>query len=170
MKQYTYCLFPKLIVIAGYALMVLAVVLFLIDFNSGKSDDRMADFMSSAVFVFIGLILVAFRSTISIDTRSGIVIKDSGLLGINMSREKIKIPQNCDKIFIREKNKTGTGYYRLVLPINYRFKSFDMFFHSGKGMVRLINTDCTRAIKIAEFFKSAMNLDYTLELLLDKNE
>jgi hypothetical protein len=38
-----------------------------------------------------------------------------------------------------------------------------MFFHSETGIVRLINTDCSRAIKIAEFFKSSLNLEYILE-------
>ena len=64
----------------------------------------------------------------------------------------------------KEKTKRGTGYYRFVLPVSYNFKSYDMFFHSETGIIRLINTDCRRAIKIAEFFKSKVKLDYTLEL------
>jgi hypothetical protein len=151
MKNYSYNLFPKPLILAGYALIILAFVLLIVNLNSVKSEDHMNDFVS-------------FRSKIIIDDKSGIVIKESGLLGITLSNEKIKIPYNCDKIFIKQKNKTGTGYYRSVLPVSYSFKSYDMFFHSETGIVRIINTDCSRAIKIAEFFKSNMKLDYTLEL------
>jgi hypothetical protein len=164
MKNYSYNLFPKPLILAGYALIILAFVLLIVNLNSVKSEDRMNDFVSSVAIAFIGLILVSFRSKIIINDKSGIVIKESGLLGITLSNEKIKIPYNCDKIFIKQKNKTGTGYYRSVLPVSYSFKSYDMFFHSETGIVRIINTDCSRAIKIAEFFKSNMKLDYTLEL------
>jgi len=170
MKNYSYSLFPKPLILAGYTLFILALVLLLVNFNPDKSEDRMADFASSVATTFIGLVLVSFRSKISIDAKSGIVIKESGLLGINMSSEKIKIPGNCDKIFIRQKNKKGTGYYRSVLPVNYKFKSYDMFFHSKSGSVRIINTDCSRAVKIAEFLKSNLKLDYTLELLQDQTQ
>jgi len=164
MKNYSYNLFPKPLILAGYALIILAFVLLIVNLNSVKSEDHMNDFVSSVAIAFIGLILVSFRSKIIIDDKSGIVIKESGLLGITLSNEKIKIPHNCDKIFIKQKNKIGAGYYRSVLPVSYSFKSYDMFFHSETGIVRIINTDCSRAIKIAEFFKSNMKLDYTLEL------
>lgn len=169
MKKYSYNLFPKPLVFAGYGLIILAFALFFVNLNPGENEDLWADFVSSVAIAFIGLVLVSFRSGISIDAKSGIVIKESGFLGISLSNEKVKIPHNCDKIFIRQKNKTGTGYYRSVLPVNYSLKSFDMFFHSDSGLVRFINTDCSRAIKIAEFFKSNLKLDYTLELLHDQN-
>ena len=122
------------------------------------------DLVSSIAIVFIGLVLVSFRSKIIIKDKSDIVIKESDFLDITLSNEKIKIPHNCDRIYIKQKNKKGTGYYRSVLPVNYSFKSFDIFFHSDSGVVRLINTDCSRAIKIAEFLKSNLKIDYTLEL------
>jgi hypothetical protein len=120
--------------------------------------------VSSVAIAFIGLVLVSFRSKIIIDDQSDIVIKESDFLGMTLSSEKVRIPHDCDKIYIKQKNKRGTGYYRSVLPVSYSFKSYDMFFHSETGIVRLINTDCSRAIKIAEFFKSNLKLDYTLEL------
>jgi len=169
MKKYSYNLFPKPLIITGYALIIFSLVLVVGNLVSAKNEGRIEDFISAVAIAFIGLVLVSFRSGISIDVRSGIVIKESGFLGIPLSSEKIKIPHNCDKIFIRQMNKTGTGYYRSVLPVNYSLKSFDMFFHSDSGVVRFINTDCSRAIKIAEFFKSNLNLDYTLELLHDQN-
>jgi hypothetical protein len=164
MKTYSYNLFPKPLVLTGYALIILAFVLFFINLYTGKSESIQDDLVSSIAIVFIGLVLVSIRSKIIIKDKSDIVIKESDFLGITLSNEKIKIPLSCDKIFIKEKNKTGTGYYRSVIPLSYKFKSYDMFFHSDKGVVRLLNTDCSRAIKIAEFFKSNLKLDYTLEL------
>jgi hypothetical protein len=164
MKNYSYNLFPKPLILAGYALIILAFVLLLVNLNSVKSDDHIDDFVSSVAIAFIGLVLVSFRSKIIIDDQSDIVIKESDFLGMTLSSEKVRIPHDCDKIYIKQKNKRGTGYYRSVLPVSYSFKSYDMFFHSETGIVRLINTDCSRAIKIAEFFKSNLKLDYTLEL------
>jgi hypothetical protein len=164
MKTYSYNLFPKPLVLTGYALIILAFVLFFINLYTGKSESIQDDLVSSIAIVFIGLVLVSFRSKIIIKDKSDIVIKESDFLGITLSNEKIKIPHNCDRIYIKQKNKKGTGYYRSVLPVNYSFKSFDIFFHSDSGVVRLINTDCSRAIKIAEFLKSNLKIDYTLEL------
>lgn len=165
MKNYSYNLFPKPLVMAGYAIIILAFVLLIVNLNSGKNESYMDDLISSVAIVFIGLVLVSFRSKIIIDDQSDIVIKESNFLGMTLSSEKVRIPHNCDRIYIKQKNKRGTGYYRSVLPVNYSFKSFDVFFHSETGIVRLINTDCSRAIRIAEFFKSNLKLDYTLELI-----
>jgi hypothetical protein len=164
MKKYSYNLFPKPLVVTGYLLLILAFVLFLINLNSGQSENLFNDFVVSLAITFVGLIMISFRSKIIIDDKSGFVLKESGLSGLTLSREKIKIPDNCDKIIIKEKTRRGTGYYRFVLPVSYNFKSYDMFFHSERGIIRLINTDCRRAIKIAEFFKTNMKLDYILEL------
>jgi hypothetical protein len=167
MKKYTYNLFPKPFVVAGYALICLAFVLVAYNIISGKGVNYSNDFVSYIALIFIGLVLISFKSEIIIADKSDVVIKESSMLGMTLSSEKVKIPSNCDKIIIKQKNKVGTGYYRYVLPVHYNFKSFDMFFHSESGVVRLINTDCSRAIKIANFFKSNKNLDYTLELLQD---
>lgn len=164
MKYYAYKLFPKPLVLTGYAIIIMSFILLIVNLNSGKSESIMTDLVTSIAIVFIGLVLVSFRSKIIINDKSDTVIKESDFLGITLSNEKIRIPFGCDKVFIKEKNKTGTGYYRSVLPVSYKFKSYDMFFHSDKGIVRLLNTDCSRAIKIAEFFKSNLKLDYTLEL------
>jgi hypothetical protein len=164
MKKYSYKLFPKPLVLTGYALIILAFVLFFVNFYSAKSESHLDDLVSSIAIIFIGLVLASFRSKIIIDDKSDIVIKESGLLGMTLSSEKVRIPHNCDRIYIKQKNKKGTGYYRSVLPVSYKFKSYDMFFHSDKGVVRLINTDYSRAIKIAGFFKSNLKLDYILEL------
>jgi hypothetical protein len=163
LKEYTYNLFPKPLVIAGYVLICLAFILVAFNLISGKGENHSNDFVSSVALIFIGLILISFKSKIMIDVKSNIVVKESGMLGMTLSSEKIKIPGNCDKIFIKQKDKRGTGYYKFVLPVSYNFKSFDMFFHSETGVVRLINTDHKRAIKIAEFFKSNLKFEYIFE-------
>jgi len=164
MKEYSYSLFPKPLVIAGYALICLAFVLVGFNVISSKGENDFNDFVSSAALIFISLILITFKSKIMIDAKSNIVVKESEMLGMTLSSEKIKIPGNCDKIFIKQKDKRGTGYYKFVLPVSYSIKSFDMFFYSKTGTVRLINTDYKRAIKIAEFFKATLKLEYILEL------
>lgn len=164
MKEYSYNLFPKPLVVAGFVLICLAFILAAFNFISVKGENDSGNFISSAALIFIGLILISFKSKIIIDAKSDIVVKESYMLGMTLSTGKVKIPGNCEKIFIKQNNKTGTGYYRSVLPVRYNFKSFDMFFYSKTGIVRLINTDYKRAIKIAEFFKSALKLEYVLEL------
>jgi hypothetical protein len=164
MKEYSYNLFPKPFVVAGYILISLAFVLVAFNIISGKGEIHSNYFVSSVALIFIGLVLISFRSKIIIDGSTDTVVKESSMSGMALSSEKVKIPRNCDKIIIKQKNKSGTGYYRLVLPVGYSFKSFDMFFHSDAGIVRLINTDYNRAIRIAEFLKSSLNLEYHLEL------
>jgi hypothetical protein len=164
MKEYSYNLFPKPFVVAGYILISLAFVLMAFNIISGKEEIHSNYFVSSVGLIFIGLVLISFRSKIIIDASSDIVVKESSMLGMKLSTEKVKIPGNCDKIIIKQEHKKGTGYYRFVLPVSYTFKSFDMFFHSETGIVRLINTDYKRAIRIAEFLKSNLELEYLLEL------
>ncbi len=96
MKTYAYNLFPKPLVVTGYALILLAFVLLIVNLNSGKSESILNDLISSIAIVFIGLVLVSFRSKIIIKAKSDIVIKESDFLGISLSNEKIKIPHNCD--------------------------------------------------------------------------
>jgi hypothetical protein len=164
MKEYSYNLFPRLFVLLGYVYIILAFAIVFTGLNSSENENISSDFATSFAIIIIGLIIISFRSKLIIDDKSGFVIKESGLLGMKLSKEKVRIPQNCDRILIKQKNKRGTGYYRFVIPVGYNFKSFDMFFHSETGIVRLINTDYKRAIKIAEFLKSSIKLDYTLEL------
>jgi hypothetical protein len=162
MKKYSYNLFPKSLVILGYLLIILAFVIVIISLTSNKSENQFRSFAVSFAVMFIGMIMAAFRSSLIIDTESGCVFKESTLLGMKFSFEKVKIPRNCTGIIIKEIGKIGTGYYRFVIPVSYYFRSFDMFFRSGTGVVRLINTDYKRAIKIAEFIKSVTNLEYQI--------
>ena len=92
MKIYSYNLFPKPLVLTGYALIILAFVLFILNLYSGKSESIQNDLVSSIAIVFIGLVLVSFRSKIIIDDKSDIVFKESGFLGIIVFKRKNKDP------------------------------------------------------------------------------
>jgi hypothetical protein len=163
MKKYTYNLFPKPLVITGYILIVLSLAMAFLSIIPIKSFDHFNNPSAPFAFIIIGIIMVFFKSTLILDNKSEFVIKESSLLNMTLSREKINIPKNCNRINVKEKNKTGTGYYRFVLPVSYVFKSYDMFFCSDSGVIRLINTDYKRALKIAEFFKEGLKINYFIE-------
>ena len=163
MKEYSYHLFPMPLVILGYMLLIFAVICLMVSIFSISSENPFNGFAISFAFIFIGLIMTLFRSKIIIDNTSGCVLKESCLAGMIFSKEKIQIPGNCSGIVIKEKMKKGTGYYRFVLPVSYFFKSADMFFKTDSSMVRLINTDLKRALKIAEFLQSNLKLECIFE-------
>lgn len=160
MKKYSWNLFPKPLVILGYILIFLGFCEMLFAIISGKFKSEY--FTGSAALLIIGAVMISFISSIKVGTGTTFIYKESSVLGLKLSNEKIRIPGNCDKLLIIEKQKRGTGYYRLVLPVNYTFKSSDIYFHSEKGVVRLINTDKPRALRIAEFIKLNLKIDYSL--------
>jgi len=162
MKTYTYNLFPKPLVLLGYTLIFLSVTYILVSILILKNGDRVI-FPAPVASIIISMIIVFFKSKIIIDEDFRFVIKESNLLNMILSREKVNIPHDCNRILIKQKNKKGTGYYRFVLPVTYSFKSYDMFLCSESRVVRLINTDYSRSLKIAEFFKSNFNIEYILE-------
>lgn len=162
MKTYTYNLFPKPLVLLGYTLIFLSVTYILVSILIIKNGDRVI-FPAPVGLIIISMIIVFFKSKIIIDEDFRFVIKESNLLNMILSREKVNIPHDCNRILIKQKNKKGTGYYRFVLPVTYSFKSYDMFLCSESRVVRLINTDYSRSLKIAEFFKSNFNIEYILE-------
>jgi len=162
MKTYTYNLFPKPFVIFGYTLIFLSITYILVSILITKNGDRII-FPAPIALMIISLIIVSFNSKIIIDEDFRFVIKESSLLNMILSREKVNIPHDCKKILIKQKNKKGTGYYRFALPVTYSFKSYDMFLCSQSRVVRLINTDYSRSLKIAEFFKSNFHIEYILE-------
>lgn len=163
MKKYSYNLFPKPFAAFGYVLIVIAITGVIISLFTLHTEKPFNSFAASFSLLFIGSIMALFRVKLIIEDKPYVVIKKSGIFCMDFSSEAVRIPENCTGIIIKGKMKKGTGYYRFVLPVSYYFKSFDMFFRSEKGLVRLINTDYYRAIKIAGFFKSAAGFEYILE-------
>lgn len=162
MKKYTYNLFPKHLVVAGYILIILSIVYILVSILLMENIDNL-NVSAPVAFIIIGFIIVSFKSKIIIDNNFRFIIKESILLNMTFSKERVCIPGDCNKIIIKKIIKKGTGYYRFVLPVNYSFKSYDMFLVSGSSVVRLINTDYPRSLKIAEFFKTNFSIEYILK-------
>jgi len=149
-------------VVAGYTLILISIVYIPLSIFILKNEDHFY-FPAPVALIIIGLIIVSIKSKIIIEENLQFILKESNFLSMTLSREKINIPSGCNRILIKQKNKKGTGYYRLVLPVTYSFKSYDMFLCSQSGAVRLINTDYSRSLKIAAFFKTNFNIEYTLE-------
>ena len=163
MKKYSYYLFPKPFVVIGYILIFLSLAEVSRGIISMIGGNHSVYFAAPIALIFISVIVIFFKTKLIIEEGSRLIIKESCLLNMTLSREIIKVPPGCTRLLIREKTKTGTGYYRFILPVSYTFKSFDMFFSSGRGLIRLINTDYNRSVKIAEFLKSNFKLDYSFE-------
>lgn len=161
MKKYSYNLFPKQFVILGYLLVLLAAAGISVSIITMNGDKPQNLFPVSFVLLFAGIVMISLKSTLIINEEAGYVLKRSQLLSMILSTGKVKIPQNCERIVIKQEKKRGTGYYKFVIPVTYSFKSYDMFFQSGTNIVRLLNTDYKRAVRVAEFFKASLNLEYT---------
>lgn len=91
MKEYSYNLSPKPFVLLGYVFILLAFVLVIVSLNSAKNENISVDFATSFAIIIIGLIMISFRSKLIIDYKSGFVIKESGLLGMTLSKEKVSL-------------------------------------------------------------------------------
>jgi len=150
MKKYSYNLFPKPYVVFAYIVIFFSLVCIFASVLITENRNHL-NLAGPIVLIFIGFIIVSFKSKIIIDTDFHYVLKESDILNFVLSREKVIVPRNCNRILIVQKNKRGTGYYKFVLPLSYSFKSYDMFLCSDSDTVRLINTDYSRSLKIAGF-------------------
>jgi hypothetical protein len=163
MKKISYNIFPLPVLLLGYLFILVSFTLVIINPVSGQSGFRSEQLASSAAFLVIGLVIVTSRTKLIIPGVNGYIIKETVILGINFSQEKIKIPGRCTRILICGKMKKGTGYYRYVLPVTYMFKSYDMVFCGELGMTKILNTDYSRALKVSEFLKETLKIDYRFE-------
>lgn len=164
MKRISYNLFPVPFMLLGYIFIILPVIAVLGNMTAGQLSSFNSERIAvSATLLVIGLVLVSFRSGIIIPGDAGYLIKEASIMGITFSQEKIKIPGRSTRILICGKIKKATGYYRLVLPVTYFFKSFDMVFCGELGMTKILNTDYSRALKIAEFLKENLKIEYRFE-------
>ncbi|HLN54938.1 MAG TPA: hypothetical protein VK207_03035 [Bacteroidales bacterium] len=163
MKKIAYNIFPLPVVILGYIFVFFSFASVLINPSSGQMEFRSDQVAGSATFLIIGLVIVSSRTRLVIPGVNGYIIKESVILWMNFSQEKIIIPGRCTRILICGKMKKGTGYYRYVLPVTYMFKSYDMVFCGELGMTKIMNTDYSRALKVAEFLKDNLKIDYRFD-------
>lgn len=161
--KYSYNLFPGSLQILGYIFIIMAMYGFYITLSSSMNDNSYKDAGYALAFLLIGLILITFKSTILIDKDSESVYKSSHMLGLILSREKVRIPKNCKGLIVKQKTKFGRGYYNAAISMSYRLKSFDISFYSDRGFVRLIHTDEKRALKIASLIKDSLGIAYKFE-------
>ncbi len=85
------------------------------------------------------------------------------MIGFKLSREEVKIPASTSQVMIKQKSKEGRGYIQGAVGFGYKIKSCDVYFESNNRMIRIINTDYKRAIKIAELLKETLSIDYLIK-------
>ena len=163
MKNYTYNLFPLLFVVIGYGFIGLTIysAIFLIDYSD--IEESSSAIAANLGFLAIGFILITLRSKFTIDSQSQLITKEYRVFGMKLSKDRIIIPRQAKEIIIVKKKKRGKGYYQAVIAFGYNLTSYDVFFDSDNGVVRIINTDYKRAVKIAELIKNELKLEYTIK-------
>lgn len=159
MKKYTYNLFPVQLIVLGYMLIIIGIVGGIYYFNSSLDKS----FSLAIISILIGLVMVTYRTSITIDSLANVIVKNSRMFGFSLSNERVMIPKNCKGLVLKQRIKQGTGYYKTVIPMNYDVKSCDMFFYSDKGVVRLLNTDIHRAKIIADLISETLSISYSVE-------
>jgi hypothetical protein len=163
MRKYSYSLFPKPLVLTGYSLILLSFGYILISLT--VTDFRVFLRLPAPItLIFIGFVLSTLRASVILHNDRPFIIKETSLLKMTFSTEKVLPPHDCKKLLIRERNKKGTGYFKFVIPVSYSLKSYDMFLCSGSKAVRLINTDYERALEIARFLKPHFSFEQVLKI------
>ena len=163
MKKISYNIFPLPVLVLGYLFILVSFTLVVVNPVSRQYGFISEQLASAAAFLVIGLVIITTRTRLIIPGVNRYIIKETMILGMNFSQEKIKIPGRCTRILICGKTKKGTGYYRYVLPVTYMFKSYDMVFCGELGMTKILNTDYSRALKVSEFLKESLKIDYRFE-------
>ena len=162
MKHLSYFLFPPFLLVIGVILIGISIYSFLsgIDYSILRED--YGPLVGAAGFAMFGLMLTTFRTRFTIDTASPKIVKEYRVFGLLLSKDQIRIPKQAKQVIIMQKTKTGKRYVQAVVGFGYRLKSYDIFFESDKGLVRIMNTDYERSMKIAGFIKEELGIDYIL--------
>jgi hypothetical protein len=163
MRKITYPLFPISLRIFGLIFVILSIYSLYSAFYGNYNPDKLARAIGGPIgFFVIGLILITTNSTMRFDKENFKIVKAMHILGFKMQDEITHIPKDWDKLIIKQKNKDNTGYYDLMIPINYKIKSGDMYFVRNRSLIRLMNTDVKQALKVAMIIKEEFNIDYDL--------
>ncbi len=158
MPKHSYFLFPLWMIIISYIVLIFSIIIAFIGLNAGNY----AEMISLIPFVLITLIIITFQSVIMVEKPSNRMIKQSKMLGISLSSEKIRIPKECS-VILKKKSITGKGYYKAAVGVSYKLNACDMYFVTPtKRLTRIIKTDSKRALKIADFLKRTLDLDYVI--------
>ena len=163
MKHYSYFLFPPFFIVIGIILIGMGIYLFLFTIDYSALSDNYEALVGPAGFALFGLILTTFRTRFSIDSASNQIFKEFKVFGLLLSKDQIRIPSQASRVLIKQTTKRGKGYMQAVVKFGYRIKSCDVYFESDRGLVRILNTDYDRALKIAGLIKDQLDLDYHLQ-------
>ncbi len=163
MRKIRYALFPLALRLLGMAFILIALYNVYTIIREYKDPQYVQKAIGTSVgFLLIGFILNTTCSVLKFDTTKMLIRKRMYIFGIKLSDEVVRVPKDCKEVIIRQKNKENTGHFGLVIPVNYVLKTGDLFFNREKGLVRLMNTDPKRAVKIAEIIKEEFHLDYKI--------
>ena len=162
MKHLSYFLFPPFLLVIGVILIGISIYSFLSGIDYSTLSEDYGPLVGAAGFAMFGLMLTTFRTRFTIDTASLKIVKEYRVFGLLLSKDQIRIPKQAKQVIIMQKTKTGKRYIQAVVGFGYRLKSYDIFFDSDKGLVRIMNTDHERALKIAGFIKEQLSIDYIL--------
>lgn len=162
MKHYSYFLFPPFLLVIGVILIGISIYSFLLDIDYSTVSDDYGAIVGAVGFGLFGLILTTFRTRFTIDLATYQIFKEYRVFGLLLSKDQIRIPKGATQVIIKQKTKIGKGYIQAVVGFGYRIRSCDVYFSSDKALVRIINTDYERAVKIAVLIKDRLGLDYIL--------
>ncbi len=163
MRKFSYLLFPKLLIGLGILFILLFIyqlvgIVYATLIEKIPAEDLTIVAGRSMGVLFIGLIMISARTTIVFNPSERMILKRTTILWMNMSTEKITVPESCTELMAKGKVKHGKGYLNLVVPLSYEIKAYDLYLKYGGGFKKLISTDYTNARHIAELLKESMNI------------
>ncbi len=163
MKQYSYSLFPVFFIVIG-ALGIgffLYSLIFIVDYSNLTEEYH--SLVGALGFGLIGAILTTFKGRFSIDPVKMQIVKEYRVFGFKLSNDIVKIPLSTSQVLIKQRLKEGRGYIQAAVGFGYKIKSCDVYFDSNRRMIRIINTEYKRAVKIAELLKETLGIDYLIK-------
>lgn len=163
MKQYSYYLFPVFFFVLGILVIGLSLYALIFSIDYASLDDDNQALVGAIGFILIGAVLLTFRGRILVDKDQMQIIKENRVLGLVLSKNRIKIPDKVNHILIQEKSKQGKGYFQGAVGFSYGILSSDVYFTNDRGAKKIISTDQKRAIKIAEILKDQLKIEYTIK-------
>jgi len=166
LKQHSYPLFPAVFRVLGAVFLTISIYILVFAADYSNLREEYQALIGALAFALFGGILITFRGSISVDPTQRIIMKKNSVLGILLTKELIKIPEDVHHILIQHKVKKGKGFVQGVIGFSYDLNSSDLFLTTNSGAVRILNTDRRRADKIAELLKEVLNI----EVLVSKND
>ncbi len=162
MRKLSYPLFPFYLRFVGFLIIAGSIVAAITVVDYSDPEDAASTLGGLLAFLAIGMVLASFRNNVYI-LNSSYLIKHYKILGLGVSKEKVKIPKNVSGLLLKTKLKTGRGYVKAAVGFGYTIKSTDIYFLVNGNTIPVIKTDKRRALQIADFLKSELSVDYIVD-------